>query len=329
MNDFGKNLNSLRKLKGWTQTELADKLGVTNQAISKWENGDSFPDTALLIPLSELFGVSVDYLLKGRYSAGAAEKDDKRENAETDTAKENAAAKEENDNDADDVKLAAVKPAEWKKKFSVLLCAGLAAIFAGVIEIILVGILNEDFALYGATIMLLFFAAGVPLLVYAGMTDALYYLNVNAETWKPTIKSFSIKTATGVGLCIIAAATFVLAGLADVYPERQALILAITLTAAFVMIFAAVALFIVGGLKFSNVVKDYAPEYRDYKRKEEGLSRFSGVIMLTATAIFLVLGFLKDIWHPGWIVFPVGGILCGILDVIQDGIGKKDKSDKK
>lgn len=322
MNDFGKNLNSLRKLKGWTQTELADKLGVTNQAISKWENGDSFPDTALLIPLSELFGVSVDYLLKGRYSAGAAETDDKREKEEIDFS-----GKDEKD--AEDLKLATVKPAEWKKKFSVLLCAGLAAIFAGVIEIILVGILNEDFALYGATIMMLFFAAGVPVLVYAGMKDSLYYLNVDSEIWKPTIKSFAIKTATGVGLCIIAAAIFVFAGLADIYPERKTLILATTLTAAFVMIFAAVALFIVGGLKFSNVVKDCVPEYRDYKRKEEGLSRFSGVIMLTATAIFLVLGFLKNLWHPAWIVFPVGGILCGILDVIQDGIGKKDKSDKK
>ena len=135
MNDFGKNLNSLRKLKGWTQTELADKLGVTNQAISKWENGDSFPDTALLIPLSELFGVSVDYLLKGRYSAGAAETDDKREKEEIDFS-----GKDEKD--AEDLKLATVKPAEWKKKFSVLLCAGLAAIFAGIIEIILVGILR-------------------------------------------------------------------------------------------------------------------------------------------------------------------------------------------
>lgn len=65
MNDFGRFLYALRKRQGWTQTELADKLGVTNQAVSKWENGDSFPDTGLLVPISELFGVSVDELLKG------------------------------------------------------------------------------------------------------------------------------------------------------------------------------------------------------------------------------------------------------------------------
>ena len=66
MNDFGNFLYNLRKQRGWTQTELADKLGVTNQAVSKWENGDSFPDTGMLVPLAELFGVSVDELLKGK-----------------------------------------------------------------------------------------------------------------------------------------------------------------------------------------------------------------------------------------------------------------------
>lgn len=66
MNDFGDFLYNLRKQRGWTQTELADKLGVTNQAVSKWENGDSFPDTGMLVPLAELFGVSVDELLKGK-----------------------------------------------------------------------------------------------------------------------------------------------------------------------------------------------------------------------------------------------------------------------
>lgn len=47
------------------------------------------------------------------------------------------------------------------------------------------------------------------------------------------------------------------------------------------------------------------------------------MIMLAATAIFLVLGFLKGLWHPGWIVFPVGGIVCGAVNVVLN-IGSGD-----
>jgi len=66
MNDFGKFLYVLRKEKGMTQAELAKALGVTNKAVSKWETGESMPDTSLLLPISKLFGVSVDELLKGK-----------------------------------------------------------------------------------------------------------------------------------------------------------------------------------------------------------------------------------------------------------------------
>lgn len=64
-NNFAEFLHSLRKEKGMTQSELADKLGISNKAVSKWETGESMPDTSLLVPLSEIFGVTVDELLKG------------------------------------------------------------------------------------------------------------------------------------------------------------------------------------------------------------------------------------------------------------------------
>ena len=66
MNEFGNYLYSLRKSKGMTQQELADKLGVTNKAVSKWETGEAFPETAQLVPLSDIFGVTVDDLLRGK-----------------------------------------------------------------------------------------------------------------------------------------------------------------------------------------------------------------------------------------------------------------------
>lgn len=56
----------LRKELGLTQKELAEKLEVTDKAISRWETGKGLPDTSLLKPLAEIFGVSVGELLSGR-----------------------------------------------------------------------------------------------------------------------------------------------------------------------------------------------------------------------------------------------------------------------
>ena len=56
---------ALRREKGWTQRELATRLGVTDKAVSRWETGKGLPDISLLRPLSEALGVSVNELLSG------------------------------------------------------------------------------------------------------------------------------------------------------------------------------------------------------------------------------------------------------------------------
>lgn len=62
---IGKRISYLRKEKGITQEEMAEKLGVTPQAVSKWENDISYPDITLLPKIAELLGVTVDELLSG------------------------------------------------------------------------------------------------------------------------------------------------------------------------------------------------------------------------------------------------------------------------
>ena len=64
-NDVGRFISELRKEKGFTQKELAEKLSITDKAVSKWETGRSAPDISLLVPLSELLGVSVIEILNG------------------------------------------------------------------------------------------------------------------------------------------------------------------------------------------------------------------------------------------------------------------------
>ena len=63
--NIGDRIQALRKSKGISQEELADKVGVSRQAVSKWESGQSMPDLDKIIALGEYFDVTTDYILKG------------------------------------------------------------------------------------------------------------------------------------------------------------------------------------------------------------------------------------------------------------------------
>ncbi|MBO4675895.1 MAG: helix-turn-helix transcriptional regulator, partial [Elusimicrobiaceae bacterium] len=63
---IGKTIATLRKEKGWTQVELAEKLQVSDKAVSKWEKDDSSPSVEFFPALADLFGVSIDYLMTGK-----------------------------------------------------------------------------------------------------------------------------------------------------------------------------------------------------------------------------------------------------------------------
>lgn len=67
-NHFGDNLYYLRKANNMTQTDLANKLGVTHQTVSNYEKGNRYCDLDMLIQISELFNVSIDNLLKKSYT---------------------------------------------------------------------------------------------------------------------------------------------------------------------------------------------------------------------------------------------------------------------
>lgn len=61
---MGEKILNLRKARGWSQEELAERIGVTRQAVSRWESDSAKPDADKIIALCDLFGVSADYLLR-------------------------------------------------------------------------------------------------------------------------------------------------------------------------------------------------------------------------------------------------------------------------
>ena len=63
---FGERLQALRQRAGMSQDALAERLGVSRQAVSRWERDETMPETDKVIALADLFGVTTDYLLRPR-----------------------------------------------------------------------------------------------------------------------------------------------------------------------------------------------------------------------------------------------------------------------
>ena len=66
---LSENLQNLRKIKNMSQEELAEKLNVSRQAVSKWESGNGYPETEKIISICEIFDCSMDELVKGKITS--------------------------------------------------------------------------------------------------------------------------------------------------------------------------------------------------------------------------------------------------------------------
>lgn len=80
MNDIktivAKNITELRQAGGMTQLELAERLNYSDKAVSKWERGESLPDISVLLEISKLYGVTLDYLVQEEHHALPEKKKD-------------------------------------------------------------------------------------------------------------------------------------------------------------------------------------------------------------------------------------------------------------
>ena len=70
---FGEKLQSLRQRAGMSQDQLAERLEVSRQAVSRWERDETMPETDKVVALADIFGVTTDYLLRNRDDAREAE----------------------------------------------------------------------------------------------------------------------------------------------------------------------------------------------------------------------------------------------------------------
>lgn len=296
---FGEFLYDLRKEKGLTQTELADKLNITNKAVSKWETGEAFPETAQLVPIAGIFGITVDELLRGERNI--------------------VLNKEEKAKPVTDINKIELKPMD--KKEAITTASAVALILLGVLLLIVLSLNNVNYGIYVST-LLLCVAVAVFALVYMGMRRTLRSGELDEDNYLKGLK-YTLMIASGVAIVIMSVIPIIAMSAYDITE-------AIYLPIFFAVLIVGIFLLIFGGISWDAFSKKYslptdeAQASRNGKKVEDAVC---GTIMLLATATFLILGFIYDLWHPGWVVFPIGGILCGIASTIIKGCDGKDKCD--
>ena len=92
---FGEKLVRLRKIKALTQDEFASAVGVSRQAVYKWESGQSYPEASKLLEIKLLFGISIDDLLDDTYEVSLPEKKKRKRISKEDAKRIEAAVREE------------------------------------------------------------------------------------------------------------------------------------------------------------------------------------------------------------------------------------------
>lgn len=308
----------LRKRRGWSQEELAEKLSVSRQSVSKWESGASIPDIDRIILLSRLFEVSTDYLLKDELETegGAASE---REYEEEPRMK--CVSVEEADRYLGLVKKFAVPNAA-----AVTLCvlSPIPLIFmSGLCEFAGIG-LNEDMAGgLGVAVLLLLVAVGAGILVFCGMQMERYeYLEnesillqygvagVARKKREEFAGSYRICVTIGVALCILGVVPLMIA--AAFSAENMVYIYCVCVLLALVS--AAVFLFVWSVSiqeSFDKLLQegDYTIEKKQVRKK---LSFFPAVYWCLVVAVFLAVG-LWDNWRIAGFIWPVAALLFVVV----------------
>lgn len=210
---------------------------------------------------------------------------------------------------------------KWKKFFSILIGSGVVIIInaMGIYPLILYGLGNNKMSTIIATlIFFILIAIGVVIFILAGIretdetkileegeVDALLKKQMQMKQ-KENRLLYSILIAIGVILCIMAVGMYML--IEYLLFEEVAIFLFMS------MISIAVFLFIFAGIRMNALQMIMQTKSQQQMKLSEKLS---ASIMLIATIIYLTLGFLFNLWHPGWVVFPIAGIITGIVNIMM------------
>ena len=321
----------LRKKNGWSQEELAEKLGVSRQAVSKWEGAQSVPDIQRILEMSKLFGVSTDYLLK----------DDMEYSSEviTESAAENDSVLHRVDMETASAFLAFRRNWAPRIALAVFLCiiSPVALIMLGAFSEYGVLSISENAAGgIGMVILLLLVAGAVSIFIIYGMKnqpfeflekeniDTAYGVTGMVREYKERCAAVcSTQIVLGVVLCILS--VLPLFGALCVTENDLVIILCVCLL--LVIVAVGVVFLILAGMNrgAANMLLQEGDYSREEKKRNRLTSTAAGVYWLLVTAGYLAWSFVTGGWNRTWIVWPVAGVLFPAVMAVVGAIRGKDE----
>ncbi|MDE6413620.1 MAG: helix-turn-helix domain-containing protein [Eubacterium sp.] len=328
---FADKLIKLRRQRGWSQEELAEIMNVTRQSVSKWESMQSLPDLDRILQLSNLFGVSTDYLLKD----------------EIEEVQEEVQIHEEKENDS---RYVTAQEAEdfihAKRKIATPLSIGVFLCIVSPICLLMLAVfsdnniknyISENTAGGGGLIMLLaFIAVAVGIFIFCGSKTSQYQymekeiLNVDSNVVKKArsekesfSKNYTANTIAGVIICVLGAVPL-FAG-AIINGDNDIVVMTCLCISIFIVAVGVMLLTRVNTINNAfNMLLQEGDFSKDKKRRNTLVSAVCVTYWLSAVAIFLLWSFLTNKWNLTWLVFAVAGVLFpAVLSVVEHISRKK------
>ncbi len=297
-----------RKKLGLSQEELAEQLDVSRQSISKWEGAQSIPDMDKIIKLSNLFSVSIDYLLK-----------DEIEEPEYIEGKDNGNLRRVSLEEANAF-------IEANKKYAKIMAVGVFLCVIGPALLILTDKLLENGGL-GMLMLIVAVAVAVPIFIRANHSmepykylkedtfELEYGVDSAVKREKEKYRNDHVKSLSlGVVLIIV---SIIPAIISDALLKATVLS-SVAPSLLIAMVAIGVHLLVKTGITNSSFLivlqeGDYTP-----KKKKNSIiyGRIAGVYWLTAVVLYLVISFAFNKWETSWVIWPIAGVLFGLVSII-------------
>lgn len=313
-----------RKKNGWTQEELAEKMNVSRQSVSKWEGSQSVPELEKILLLSQLFGVSTDYLLK----------DELEESEYVENSGELQPVRRvtmEIANEFLQVKADTAKKIALATFLCIISPVGLL-LFTVASQVQAINISQELAGGIGMVTLLLLIAPAVALFIFCGAkTEPYEYLEKEVfeteygvagmvrEQQKQYKDTYTRHNILGTCSCILSIIPLLCAAF---FTTENSLVLTASVCIMLFIVAIAVALFITAGIRWESMLKllQEGDHTAVLKKNKTIMGAISTTYWLVVVAGYLAYSFSTHAWHNSWIVWPVAGVLYAAVAVLANAL---------